>query len=415
MECGDSYAEAPCVDACPTGVDIPEFVSAIAEGNVEHAADTIYAENILGATCAKVCPVEVLCEGACVLEEEGRKPVEIGRLQRYATEHELSNGYHHPQDGEHLGTHVAVIGAGPAGLACAARLAQRGYDVTLYDENEEYGGLVRYAVAPYRINREPLPQEVEMIADLGVSFHMEEAIDSPERLHEVEEQADAVFLGVGLGDDVNISYPGEELRGVWESMDFIRAIKTEREVEVGDLVAVIGGGNTAIDVAVEAKKLGARTVTVYYRRTESEMPAYDHEVELARSEGVNFQFLVTPLSFSGEKRVQSMECQYMKLGEPDESGRPRPVAVPDTEFTVGVDTVIKAIGQRKREGFLGWIDDLELENGLIKVDSETKQTSNSMYFAGGDATNGGATVVEAVQHGKRAAAGIDKYLRGDHQ
>lgn len=415
LECGGPYAEAPCIEACPTGIDIPEFVSAIADGDREQAAETIYAENVLGASCAKVCPVETLCEEACVLEDEGRKPVEIGRLQRYAAEGELTNGFSLQRNDGQVDKSVAVVGAGPAGLACAARLVQRGYDVTVYDENEDFGGLVRYAVAPYRIQRDPLPREVEMIADLGVEFEMAEPIDSPDKLQAIEDEADAVFLGVGLGEDVDIGYPGEDLPGVWESMDFIRAIKTGQEVEVGDTVAVIGGGNTAIDVAVESKTLGARDVTVFYRRTEPQMPAYDHEVELAREEGVHFQFLTNPLSFSGENRLQSMECRYMKLGEPDASGRPRPIAVPDTEFTVQVDTVIKAIGQRKREAFLGWIDNLQLDDGLIEIDPETKQTANPKYFAGGDAINGGATVVEAVQDGKRAAAGIDHFLRGEQQ
>lgn len=414
LECGSRYAEAPCIGACPVGINIPEFVSAIYNGDLDKAAETIYAENVLAASCARVCPVETLCEGACVLLSEGRKPVEIGRLQRYAADHALRENHRFRKSVESNGKKVSIIGAGPAGLACAAELAERGYKVTVYDKNEDFGGLVRYAIAPYRINRDPLPAEVERIAELGVAFRMREPVDSMEKLKTIEETSDALFLGIGLGKDVELSYPGEEMRGVWESLEFIRSIKTGDLPDVKNDVAVIGGGNTAIDVAIEAVRLGARNVTIFYRRTESEMPAYKHEIEEARKEGVSFQFLTNPLGFMGEERLQLMECQYMKLGEPDRSGRPRPVPIPGTEFKVPVDTVIKAIGQQKREEFLGWIDGLELDHGLIRIDSKTGQTSNPKYFAGGDALNGGATVVEAVRDGKKAAKAIHIFLGGSY-
>ena len=412
LECGGPYAEAPCVTACPTGIDIPGFISAIYRGEIDGAADRIFEENLLGATCSKVCPVEVLCEGACVLEKEGRKPVEIGLLQRYATERELKRRIRFREPAPSNGHKVSVIGAGPAGLSCAGELALKGYDVTVYDERQDFGGLVRYAIAPYRIDRDPLPSEVQMLKDLGVKFEMGTPIDSREKLDELRKSSEAVFLGIGLGDDVNIGYPGDGLQGVWESLEFIKTIKTDRLPEIGSSVAVIGGGNTAIDVAIEARRMGAKDVTIYYRRTESEMPAYDHEIDEARSEGVHLQFLTNPVRFEGEDRVERMVCQYMQLGEPDDSGRPRPVKVENTEFAIPVDTVIKAIGQQKRTGFLSWIEDLELDNGLIKIDESTGQTSNRFFFAGGDALNGGATVVEAVEDGKVAAHGIDKYVGG---
>lgn len=413
LECGGPYAEAPCVTACPTGIDIPAFISSIYRGEVDQAADVIFRENLLGATCSKVCPVEVLCEGACVLEKEGRRPVEIGRLQRYATEEELARRIRFREPEAPNGHTVSVIGAGPAGLSCAGELALKGYEVTVYDEREDFGGLIRYAIAPYRIQRDPLPAEVQMLQDLGVEFRMGEPVDSKEKLQELEKDSEAVFLGIGLGEDVNISYPGDDLKGVWESLDFIKEIKTGPLPEIGRKVAVIGGGNTAIDVAREAKRMGASDVTIYYRRTEPQMPAYDHEIEEARDEGVHMQFLTNPVRLEGDENVEKMICQYMKLGEPDDSGRPRPIKVEDTEYSVPVDTVIKAIGQQKRKGFLNWIEGLELDSGLIKIDEDSGQTTNPFYFAGGDALNGGATVVEAVEDGKVAARGIDQYVGGN--
>lgn len=412
LECGGPCVPAPCIVACPTGIDIPKFITAIVRGDEPESATTIFAENILGGSCARVCPVEVLCEGACVLEHEGRRPVEIGRLQRYATEWALARGMRFRMAGEPNGKRVAVIGAGPAGLACSGELAMLGYQITVYDAREDFGGLIRYAIAPYRQVREPLPQEVQMIADLGVEFHMGHPVDRPERLLEIDRAADAVFLGIGMGEDMNVTYPHDDLPGVWLSLEFIGAIKTGRPPKIGSQVVVIGGGNTAIDVAREAVRLGAGKVTVIYRRTEAEMPAYPHEVEEAHEEGVLFQWLTGPVRFVGEDRLEEIVCQHMSLGEPDSSGRPRPVPVPGTEFSIPAETAIKAIGQQPRVGFLEWIEGLELDHGQIRVDPETGQTTHPKYFAGGDAINGGGTVVEAIRDGKIAARGINRYLRG---
>jgi glutamate synthase (NADPH/NADH) small chain len=306
---------------------------------------------------------------------------------------------------------VAVIGAGPAGLVCAGELATLGYKVTVYDAREDFGGLVRYAIAPYRIQRDPLPQEARLIADLGVDFHLGFAVDRIERFRAIEAEADAVFLGVGLGDDVDVRYRGKELPGVLKSLSFIEGIKLGRVDHVGHRVAVIGGGNTAIDVAREALRLGAEEVTMIYRRTEAEMPAYQHEVVEARDEGVQFEWLANPVQFLGTDHVQAIECQHMRLGDPDASGRRRPEPVPGSEFVLPVDMVILAIGQKPRVEFFAWIDGLTLDDGLLKIDAATGQTSNPKYFSGGDAVNGGATVVEAVRAAKIAARGIDGFLR----
>ena len=412
LECG-GYASAPCVLACPAHIDIPGFVGAIASDDPEEAAETIFAENLLGGTCARVCPVEELCEGSCVLVHEGRRPVEIARLQRYATDWALAAGVPLRRErAPHNGHRVAVLGAGPAGLTCAGELAARGYDVTVYDEREEPGGLVRFAIAPYRIIRDPLPEEALALAELGVRFAFGVRVDSPKVLRAIEADVEAVFLGVGMGADADVSYPGDDLPGVWESLPFIEAIKDGEPPAVGRRVAVIGGGNTAVDVACEARRLGAPDVTMVYRRTEAEMPAYAHEVEFARDEGVRFQWLTNPIRFAGTSRVEGVECISMRLGDPDQSGRRRPEEVPGTEFVLPADTVVKAIGQQPRNELLSWIKGLELDGGLIRVDAETGRTSNPKYFAAGDAVNGGATVVEAVRGAKLAARAIDAVVGG---
>ena len=410
LECGGPHAPAPCAVACPAGVDVPRFIAEIAEDDPGAAAATIFAENMLGGSCARVCPVEVLCEGACVLDHEQRPPIAIGALQRYATDWFFEQGLAIRTRAPANGLRVAVIGAGPSGLTCAGELAARGYDVTVYDEREEIGGLVRYAIAPYRQVRDPLPAEARALTELGVDLRLGRKIAGREQLAEVALEADAVFLGVGLGADTAVSSPGDDLAGVWESLVFIEALKTGGRPIVGRRVVVVGGGNTAIDVAREALRLGADEVTLLYRRTEAEMPAYPHEVAEAREEGVRFEFLAAPVRFLGRRRLEAIECRRMALGEPDESGRRRPVPLAGSEFTLPADTAVKAIGQQSRDELHDWIDGLELDRGKVVVD-EAGRTGNPKFFAGGDAINGGASAVEAVRDGKRAARAIDRELR----
>jgi dihydropyrimidine dehydrogenase (NAD+) subunit PreT len=411
LECGGPYAPAPCAVACPAGVDVPGFVAAVAVGATNAAAATIFSENLLGGTCARVCPVEMLCEGACVLVREGRRPIAIGALQRYATDAALADGAALRERAPANGRWVAVVGAGPAGLACAGELAARGYRVTVYDDREEVGGLVRYAIAPYRQVREPLPAEARLLERLGVEFHLGTPIDGPGALRALAAEADAVFLGVGMGADADVPFPGDGLPGVWDSLPFIEALKTRRPPEVGRRVVVIGGGNTAIDVAREAVRLGADEVTLLYRRTRAELPAYPHEVDEAAEEGVRFQWLAAPVRFVGARRLEAVECRLMRLGEPDASGRRRPEPLEGSEFTLAADTAVKAIGQRPRLDLADWLDGLEFEHGALRIDPQSGRTANPKVFAGGDVVNGGASVVEAVRDGKRAADAIDEWLR----
>jgi dihydropyrimidine dehydrogenase (NAD+) subunit PreT len=410
LECGGAHAPAPCVVACPADVDVPSFVAAIARDDPDEAARIIFAENLLGGTCARVCPVELTCQGACVLIHEGQRPVEVGRLQRFASDHALTGGIRLRRRAPFNWLRVAVVGAGPAGLACAGELAALGYDVTVYDERLEPGGLVRYAIAPYRQQSEPLPDEARLLTEIGVHFELGIAIDSREALAELEDESDAIVLAVGMGPDVDVRYPGDGLPGVWESLPFIEAIKTGAPPAVGTAVAVIGGGNTAIDVAREAVRLGADDVTLVYRRTALEMPAYPHEVVEAQDEGVAIEWLTVPVRFVGGDRLEGLECRRARLGEPDESGRRRPEEIEGSEFTIPCDTAVKAIGQRPRSEFLAWIEGLELRGGRIAVDPVNGRTSNPKYFAAGDACNGGATVVEAVRLAKLAARGVHEAL-----
>lgn len=400
LDCRGGAAPAPCVAACPAGVDIPSFVTALAGGDPAAAATTIFRANLLGGTCARVCPVEVLCQGSCVLAHEGRSPIEIGALQRYATDWAYENDVPLRPVAAPNGLSVAVVGAGPAGLVAAGELAARGYAVTVFDEREEPGGLVRYAIAPYRQTSEPLPDEARSLERLGVRFEFGSRVTRAE-LADLIDENDAVVVAVGMGADVQLHYDGEQLDGVWESLPFIERLKTGHAPAVGERVAVIGGGNTAVDVAVEAKRLGAAVSLLLYRRTEVEMPAYPHEVELARREGVSIHFLVNPLGFVGRTHVEGVRCALMRLGEADESGRHRPEPVPGSEFVIPVDTVVKAIGQEPRAEF----GDL-----LATVDADGR-TANPKVFAAGDAVNGGASVVQAVAEAKRAVDALEEQVR----
>jgi glutamate synthase (NADPH/NADH) small chain len=405
LECGGAHAPAPCVLACPAGVDVPAFVAQIAAGETGDAAATIFRENLLGASCARVCPVEVLCEGACILPRDGGEPIAIAALQRFATDWALERGRPLRERAPASGRRVAVVGAGPAGLACAGELAARGHAVTVFDERAEAGGLVRYAIAPYRIQSDPLPAEQRALEDLGVRFHLGVVVDGP-ALRAIANSFDAVFLGVGMGADTRLDLPGAHLPGVWRSLELIEALKTGTPPALGQRVLVIGGGNTAIDVAREAVRLGAHEVTLAYRRTREAMPAYGFEVEEAEQEGVAFEWLAAPVRFVGQRCLAGVELRRMRLGE-DGSLR----AVEGSEFFLPADTAVTAIGQRPRPELADRLEGLGLDGGVLAVDPETGRTGNPKVFAGGDVANGGTSAVQAVEDAKRAARAIDEWLR----
>lgn len=407
LECGRDGKPAPCVEACPTHIDIPRFIRQIREGRPLEAARTIFEANVLGGTCARVCPVEELCEGACVLTPEGWRAVSIGRLQRYATDRAFrEEAVAHPtRKKPKVSLSVGVLGAGPAGLACAAELAQRGHDVTVYEARHGPGGLISTAIAPYKQRVDPLPQEVEAIRRLGVRFEFGVRVGEEVTPEELERRHHALFLGVGLDGDISPALEGRDREGVWPSLEFIERIKAKNPPPLGSQVVVVGGGNTAVDCAREAVRLGASCVTVLYRRTEEEMPAFRHEVEAAREEGVHFEWLTLPVALLGDVRVRGVQCVRTRLVEDPKGGRPRPVEVEGTEFVIPADTVIWAIGQRPREDLFRALG-VELEDGVVKVDKRFR-TSHPRIFAGGDCINGGGTVVEAVEHGKQAARAMD--------
>jgi glutamate synthase (NADPH/NADH) small chain len=405
LECGGAHAPAPCVLACPARVDVPRFVAQIASGETGAAAATIFRENLLGASCARVCPVEVLCEGACVLPRDGAEPISIAALQRHATEWALERMLPLRERAEPTGRRVAVVGAGPAGLACAGELAARGHAVTVFDERAEAGGLVRYAIAPYRIQSDPLPAEQRALEALGVRFHLGVVVDGP-ALRAIANSFDAVFLGVGMGADTPLELPGSHLQGVWRSLELIEAIKTGPRPVLGRRVVVIGGGNTAIDVAREAVRLGADDVTIVYRRTREAMPAYAFEVEEAEAEGVAFEWLCAPVRFVGTRCLAGVELARTQLAEDGRLTR-----IEGSEFVLPADTAVTAIGQRPRPELAEWLDGLAIEDGTLAVDPESGRTGNPKVFAGGDAVNGGTSAVQAVAEAKRAARAIDEWLR----
>jgi glutamate synthase (NADPH/NADH) small chain len=405
--------DSPCMKACPTHIDISTFIKKIATGNVRGSAKTILQSNWIALTCAKACPVEILCEGACVYNERGEKPIEIGRLQRYAIDRYFEMGMPAlftpaPKNGKSVG----VIGSGPSGLACAAELALLGYAVTIYEGKEHAGGLDRYGIAPYKTTNQDSINEVKLIESFGVDVRTKTQVGKDISVSELEKRHHAIFLGVGLGTSPDLGIPGENLDGVYDAVEFIETVTTRSwgSIDVGKRVAVVGGGNTAIDAVTEAKRLGAEQVMIIYRRSDKEMPANKFEYELGKHDGVEFHFLTAPKRILGNGAVEAMECIRMKLGAPDAKGRRTPEPIPGSEFMMPVDMVIKAIGQKPADTFFSMISNLKTQNGKVVVNTETYQTSNPKYFAGGDCMNGGKEVVNAAFDGKRAAHGIDKFL-----
>ncbi|MEI7865792.1 MAG: NAD(P)-dependent oxidoreductase, partial [Chthoniobacterales bacterium] len=337
--------DAPCIMACPTGIDIPSFIKKIAIGNPTGSARTILTANVLGASCARVCPTEVLCEGACVVLDLEGDPVKIGRLQRYATDHV----FEHHIDVLHApakknGRKIAVLGAGPAGLGCAAELAQLGYEVTVFDKKKAGGGLNTYGIAYYKMRPEISLEEVEMIGRLGVEFRYEKEIGQSITAAELEKDYDAIFLGLGLGGANRLNIPGEDWPEVVDALDFIEWIHTRplHEVPVGRRVAVLGCGNTAIDAATQAKRLGAEVATIIYRRGADDMPAYGFEYELAKNDGATFLFHTIPT----EVMAENGHVHALRLAR-TETRNGKVSVIEGSEHTENFDLVLKAVGQEK--------------------------------------------------------------------
>lgn len=403
--------DAPCLHACPTHIDIPTFIRKIGTGNLRGSARTILEANFLGGTCARVCPVQELCEGACVLGAD-HKPIQIGRLQRYAVDHVQERGLQMFQPGTPTGKKVAVVGSGPAGISAAAELAKQGHAVTLLEKRELAGGLSTYGIISLREPIEVAQREVEAVRALGVDVQTGHELTGAAELDILLNEHHAVFLALGLGAVPAMGIPGEE--HVLDGLDFIEQAKLNpASIQPGHKAVVIGAGNTAIDAATMARRAGA-DVNMVYRRTEREMTAYRHEYEFALHEGIHFTFLTQPIEvLSKGGKVTGLKCVKMALGAPDASGRARPEPVKGSEFVIECDTVIKAIGQEKPA--LAALLGLELEGGYIKVNEDLK-TSLPRVWAGGDGVRvrGSASTVMAVQDGKIAAANIGAAL-GEEQ
>ena len=381
---------APCTAACPTHIDVPRFIKKIASGNLRGSAATILESNILGLSCSRVCPVEVLCEGACVMHADHRAPIEIGRLQRHAMDWFYEHSPSVPVSPDRK-KNVACIGAGPASLACSAELRRQGFGVTIFDRNPLPGGLNTYGVAQSKLRPPDSLKEVDLIRSMGVEFQL--GIEIGGDLESLEHEFDAIFLGVGLGPAHRLNIAGENLDGVIDALRFIATYKTA-PITMGRRVAVIGAGNTAMDAATAARGLGAEQVHVIYRRGESEMPAFEHEFEFAKLEGVHFFWSARPTRIRGSERVEAIEILTAE-------GR---------HFELACDIVITSIGQTWLVDLLSRCRGVELNDGLVVIDRETGQTANPKYFAGGDCVNGGREVVDAAADGKRAGLGIAKWL-----
>ncbi len=405
--------DAPCTAACPTHIDVPRFIKKIAQGNLRGSALTILDANILGASCSRVCPVDVLCEGACVYHRYNKQPIEIGRLQRHAMDAFHQNGAAVPRKTtEQRAGRVACIGAGPASLAFAAELRQRGFAVTIFESKLLPGGLNTYGVAEYKLRSSDSLREIEMIRALGVDFRFGAAISGESSLAQLEKEYDFVFLGIGLGVIRTLDIPGGNHPGVVDALKFIEGYKTGGKLAVGRSVVVVGAGNTAIDAARAAVRLGAEDVQILYRRDEQSMSAFLFEYEQAKREGVGFHWWAKPVEIrhsQDKQKIEAMECVHVQAASDGSLGE-----ISGSQFQISCDMVIPAIGQSPLLEFLQACRGVRTESGRIVVDRLTGRTAHSKYFAGGDCVNGGREVVDAVADGKRTATAVAALLEEVH-
>lgn len=402
--------DAPCTKMCPTSINIPKFIKQISTENIKGSAKTIFSSNIFGAGCGKVCPVEKLCEGACVYNLMDEPPIPIAKLQRYSTEKAIDENWKLFERKPSTGKRVAIVGAGPAGLSCAHALSKEGVDVTIYEKDKKGGGLMTYGIAAYKVTPQFCEDEVNYILSIGgIKIKYERELGRNVSLEKLLTKYDAVYLSIGIGVTRNLNIIGEQLDGVVDAIDFIYKLRNDGypSVPVGDKVAVIGMGMTAIDAATQAKRLGASEVTIVYRRTQAEMPCTQHELDIALLDGCQINWLAAPKEIVGNGKVEKLVCTVMELGAPDASARRSPIETNKT-FELDVDMVIKATGQTS---FTKLVEENHLQNIYGKISVTPQQrTSVAKVFAGGDCVNGGKEVVDAVQAGKDGAKGILEFM-----
>ncbi len=412
-----------CVKGCPVEIDIPGFIKLLGEGRFDEAIAKIKEKNSLPAICGRVCPQEDQCEKECVLGKKGQ-PIAIGYLERFLADYEREKGVTTPPLPRPIPKKVAVIGSGPAGLTCAGELAKMGYQVTIFEALHAPGGVLVYGIPEFRLPKAIVRQEVEYVKSLGVEIQVNMVVGKTFTLEDLRDAGyEAFFIGTGAGLPYFLNIPGENFNGIYSANEFLTRSnlmkaylfpRYDTPIKVGRRVAVIGGGNVAMDAARTALRLGAEEVCLVYRRTKKEMPARIEEIERAEEEGVNCIILTTPVRFVGNENgwVTGMECIQMELGEPDESGRRRPVPIPGSEFIIPADTVVVAIGQGPNPLLLETIKGLALNRrGYIVADPETGATNLRGVFAGGDIVTGAATVISAMGAGKRAARAIDRFFQ----
>ncbi len=418
LQCKD----APCIEGCPVLIDIPRFIDHVANCRFAEAIATIKEENSLPAVCGRVCPQETQCQEVCTLGKRF-EPVAIGRLERFCADWEAEHEPCCPPVQDDTGYRVAVIGAGPAGLTAAGELRKMGHAVTIFELLHVAGGVLMYGIPEFRLPNEIVRREIDALCQMGVKIEVNKVIG---RIYTVDELLsrgyDAVFVGTGAGLPRFLRVPGESLNAVYSANEFLtrtnlmrafRFPEYDTPIRVGRRVVTVGGGNVAMDSARTALRLGAKESIIVYRRSEQELPARAEEVEHAKEEGIPFHLLTTPVRFIGEDgNLKAVECIRMELGEPDESGRRRPIPIEGSEFTAEIDTAIIAIGNGPHPLVPRTTKGLELgRRGNIVADLETGETSKEGVFAGGDIVTGAATVIEAMGAGKRAAAAIDRYMR----
>ncbi|MBE9501541.1 MAG: NADPH-dependent glutamate synthase [Chloroflexi bacterium] len=414
-----------CVDGCPVEVDIPEFIDAVRQGNMRDAVRILKSKNSLPGICGRVCPQETQCEDTCSLAKKGA-PIAIGRLERYVADWELAQGeMEKPEIARPTGRRIAVVGSGPAGLTAAADLAKLGHEVTIFEALHIAGGVLMYGIPEFRMPKLIVQTEVDYVRSLGVEIKLDSVVGKTFTVDELLGNGyNAVFLGIGAGAPMFLNIPGENLNGIYSANEFLTRTNLmkaylfpewDTPIKAGKRVAVIGAGNVAMDGARCSLRLGAEEVYIVYRRSEVEMPARLEEKENAKEEGIIFKLLTNPKQFFGNDQgwVTGMECYEMELGEPDDSGRRRPIVKPGSEFTIDVDTVVVALGTTPNPLVSKATKDLEVtRRGTVVADEETGKTTKPGVWAGGDIVTGAATVISAMGAGKRAAASIDETLRG---